>query len=794
MRKILFMLLAVLMTTLGAFAQNRTVTGTVSDEAGEPIVGASVLVEGTRLGAQTNVDGRFRIVNVPSSAQNLRVSYVGMTPITVKIVPGEIKVVLRTDAEVLDEVIVTALGITRSEKSLGYSATQVGAEAIEQAQTNNVMQALQGKVAGLQVQTTSNEPGSANNVTIRGLGSISGNNQPLYVVDGVPLASTTLFTGGRQVAAGGVNNIAPDDIASLTVLKGAAATALYGSRASNGVIIITTKSGGGADGKNYQVTYSGNVEASRVAYIPKAQNRYGMGWNGNQTFIENGSWGPELNGSQQVYGPIWNGQQLIHEYSAVKNSVRDFFDTGFSQSHNVGVSGVSNDQTINYYASYSYTNSNGIIPTDVDSYRRNTLATRASFKPSKWFKISTSMNLATTRTKVSSLSTLNITGALYEHPRDIPMQWYKDNVNAPFGTSEAYYTPYDFTNPYWQLENRFNQTNSKQVFGKAQLDIYPMKGLTLTYRFGFDYSDYDYKNATPQISLDDSLIDSDYSTPPSSFNRQGDVSTQYGRSHEFNHDFLANYNSKFLDDRLDLSATVGVNMNERASNYMYGTTQDLSIHTGFWMLSNGATRSSLGESWSKRRLVGLFGDVSLGWDDFLFLDVTARNDWSSTLPINKNNYFYPGATLSGIFTRFIENKDILSFGKLRVAYGKTGNDAGVYRTLTTYSLASSYGTTGGLSFPLNGVNSFQQSASSGNANLRPEMTTEFEVGANLKFFNNRIDLDVAYYNRDTKDQIFSLPSDPATGFSSRVINFGTVRNRGVEIMLNLTPVATKDWT
>ncbi|MDE5646302.1 MAG: SusC/RagA family TonB-linked outer membrane protein [Muribaculaceae bacterium] len=533
----------------------------MTDEGGDPVVGATVLVEGTTLGTQTDIDGHFRIANVPSSAQTLRVSYVGMTSQTVKIVPGEIKVVLGTDSEMLDEVVVTAMGISRSEKSLGYSATQVGAAEIEKSQTNNVMAALQGKVAGLQVQTTSNEPGSANNVNIRGLGSISGNNQPLYVVDGVPLASTTLYTGGRAVAAGGVNNIAPDDIASLTVLKGAAATALYGSRASNGVIIITTKSGSGKDGKNFEITYSGNVEAARVAYIPEAQNRYGQGWNGNQTYIENGSWGPEMNGSTQIYGPIWNGQQLIHQYSPVENAVRDFFDTGISQSHNVAISGRSKDETMTYYASYSFTNSDGIMPTDIDSYRRNTIATRGSYQPVKWLKISTSMNLATTRTKVSSLTDGNVTGALYEHPRDIPMQWYRHNTNSPFGSPEAYYTPYDFTNPYWYIENRKNETNSKQVFGKAQVDIFPTKGLTLTYRFGFDYSDYDYKNALPQIQLDDALIDSNYDQQPSGMNTEGSISTQYGRSYEINNDFLANYTRKFLDDRLDLAATVGVNIN-----------------------------------------------------------------------------------------------------------------------------------------------------------------------------------------------------------------------------------------
>ncbi len=774
-------------------AQNRTVTGTVTDEGGDPIVGATVLVEGTTLGTQTDMDGRFRIANVPSSAQTLRVSYVGMTSQTVKIVPGEIKVVLGTDSEMLDEVVVTAMGISRSEKSLGYSATQVGAAEIEKSQTTNVMAALQGKVAGLQVQTTSNDPGSANNVNIRGLGSISGNNQPLYVVDGVPLASGTLFTGGRAVSTGGVNNIAPDDIASLTVLKGAAATALYGSRASNGVIIITTKSGAGKEGKNFEITYSGNVEAKRVAYFPEAQNRYGQGWNGNQTYIENGSWGPELNGSDQPYGPIWNGQQLMHKYSAVTNNVRDFYDTGISQSHNVAVSGRSKDESMTYYASYSFTNSDGIIPTDIDSYRRNTLAMRASYQPNNWFKISTSMNLATSRTKVTNSSN-NITNALYDTPRDVSLQWYKDQVNSPFGTPEAFYTPYNNTNPYWRIYNGENQSNAKQVFGKAQIDIFPIKGMTLTYRFGFDYTDYDWKIGRPEIAPDDALINSNYDVMPGYFTETGSVYDRYGRSYEINHDFLANYTRKFLDDRLDMAAIVGVNINERASNSMWGEKSKLSIPSGFWMLSNGSNYASLSESWSKRRLVGLFGDVTLGWDEFLFLDVTARNDWSSTLPMKMNSYFYPGVTLSGIFTKFIENKDILSFGKVRMAYGKTGSDAGVYQTLTTYSTAGTYSLTGGLSFPLNGINAFQQSTSSGNGVLRPEMTTEFELGANLKFFNGRIDIDAAYYNRDTKDQIFSLPADPSTGFSSRVVNFGTVRNRGVELMANFIPVETKDWT
>ncbi|MCM1137947.1 MAG: SusC/RagA family TonB-linked outer membrane protein [Duncaniella sp.] len=799
MRKLFLLLLTILTVSLGAAAQTRTVNGIViSGDDNEPIVGASVMVVGTQLGASTDVDGKFVINNVPSDAKFLRVSYVGMTSQDVPITKGEIRIVLGLNTELLDEVIVTALGISRSEKSLGYSATQVGAVEIERAQSTNVMQALQGKVAGLQIQTTSSDPGTANNVSIRGLGSINGSNQPLYVVDGVPLQTGSFSGQGHAVSTGGVSNISPDDIASLTVLKGAAATSLYGSRASNGVIIITTKSGGAGNGKNYEITYSGNVEASRIALLPDMQNKWGQGWNGNQTYIENGSWGPALDGSRQVYGPIWNHQQLIHTYDAKKNNVRDFFDTGWSQKHNIALSGVSRDKEMTYYVSYSYTDNDGMIPTDQDSYRRNTLAFRGSYQPEKWIKVSTSMNLATYKTKtVGSYQGTSVIDGVYEMPRDISIVDMK-NLNSPFNTPEAYYTPYGITNPYWALENNKYETNGKQIYGKLQLDLMPVKGLTLTYRFGVDYTDYDNKMGFPQIALDDALIDNDYGYAPSNMNQAGWVYGYYRRAHELNHDFLAVYNSKFLDNRLDVNVTAGVNINERANTHMVGQSDDLAINTGYWQLGNGATWTSLEEGQMKRRMVGLFGYASIGWDDFVFMDITGRNDWSSTLPMAKNSFFYPGVTLSGIFTRFIEDKSILSFGKVRLAYGKTGNDASPYYTAINYTQAYTNGYYGNdiIKFPFNSTNAFMASATSGSQSLRPEMTSEFEVGTNLNFFNGRIELDATYYNRVTSDQIFTLPVDPSTGYSYQVTNFGKVRNRGVELLLNLTPIDTPNfqWT
>lgn len=344
------------------------------------------------------------------------------------------------------------------------------------------------------------------------------------------------------------------------------------------------------------------------------------------------------------------------------------------------------------------------------------------------------------------------------------------------------------------MANNYNHNESKQVFGKIQADIKPIRQLTLSYRFGFDYTDYDFKYGLPEIALDDALINEDYGYAPSNMNQSGYVYARYARKHELNHDFLANWTDKYLDGKLDINANIGLNLGERYGTYLIGRTDGLSLDN-FWDLSNGATKTTLTETQSKRRAVGLFGDITIGWDDMIFLGLTGRNDWSSTLPKDDNSYFYPGVTLSWIFTKLIPKNNILDFGKVRLAYGKTGNDADPYQTITNFTQATSRGYYGTniAKFPMNGINAFQSSDTGGNSVLRPEMTTEFEFGLNLAFLQNRINIDFAYYNRKTKDQIFELPVDPATGYNYLVTNFGTVRNRGIELLINTTPIRTKNF-
>ena len=794
MKKSLTMLMVSLFLFVGTALAQTKITGTVlSQEDGQPIIGAAVKVDGTNTGMLTDVNGKFSLT-LPEGKKTLTISYLGFQPKTVTAKNG-MRVFLKADATSLDEVVVTAMGISRQQKTLGYSAQTLKDEELTVGKLTDVTSALAGKVAGVQISASSANPGTANSVIIRGFSSINGNNQPLYVIDGVPMQQTSSLAQGNQEAFGGISNVNPNDIESMTVLKGAAATALYGSRAANGVIVITTKGGKKNGERNFQITYDGSVQWRQVSTLPKMQNQFGQGWNGKQTYIENGSWGPEFDGSMQVYGPIWNHQQLIHKYEAVESNIKDFFETGLSTSHSVALSGISNDNKMTYYLSYSYSKDDGVIPRDKDTYSRNTIAYRGSYEATNWLKLSSSVNFAKTSTDiVGSYQGTSMIDGIMEFPRDISLVDRK-NLNSAFDTPEAWYTPYGITNPYWAIENNYNHNDAKQLYGKIQADIKPIKQLTLSYRFGFDYTDYDLKMGYPQIALDDALINEDYGYAPSNMNQAGWVFSRYQRKYELNHDFLANFADKYLNDKLDVNVNVGVNMNERNSTVMSGQTDDLTFYTGFWDLSNGATKTELSESQSKRRLVGLFGDVTLGWDEMLYLNLTARNDWSSTLPINANSYFYPGATLSWIFTRLIPKNDILEFGKLRLAYGKTGNDADPYQTAVRFIQGTSraYYGTDVAKFPMNGVNSFQASSTIGSSDLKPEMTTEYEVGLNLALLKNRINIDFSFYNRETKDQIFTLPVDPATGYSYMVTNFGNVRNRGIELLVNTTPIQTKDF-
>ena len=780
-----------------AFAQ-KTVTGTVVDDMGEPVIGASVLVKGTQIGSATDVNGKFSIKNVPNSASTIMVSYIGMRTKEVAI-KSNLKIALESDAKNLNDVVVTAMGIKRDVKALGYSATQVSNAEITETRNNDIISGLAGKVAGVQISSTSSDPGASNSVIIRGVSSITGSNQPMYVIDGVPLNNSASYSSDGLNSGfdfgNGAQAVNPDDVETMTILKGAAATALYGSRAANGVIIITTKSGKKAQ-KGVGIEYNGGTQWETLLRVPQMQNQFGMGWYGDQTFDENGSWGPAFDNSTGRYGSIYNNSQLIKTYKAMKHNMEDFFDAGFKYSNSVSFNGASDDNNSTFFVSLSQINEDGIIPTKADSYEKYTFSARGSHKI-KNLTLSTSLNYA--YQKNNFVTTGQKEGSMYnaimQNPRDIAYVDWKDLSN-PFASPGYYYTPYGITNPYWVLNNYKNEMEKERFYGKFQLDYDFLKYFKATYRFGLDTYTSDHNSGSPNLSA---LFADSYLglNGASTFDGvTGSVGQTTTRNREINQDLFVTYDQDINDD-WHVDAILGLNALQRKYSYLSASVSNLTIPT-WYNLSNSAEIPSVDTYQMKRHLIGVYFQGEVGWKNMLYVTVTARNDWSSTLPKENRSFFYPGVTGSFIFSELFNEdvKKIITFGKLRAAWGKTGNDAPVYYTNSVYVQGSASSSGWGTSaFPLQkpGVNAYSKGNTLGSIDLSPEMSTESEIGLNMAFLDNRFSFDFAYYNRLTDKQILSLGMDPATGYTSMNTNIGEIRNRGIELLVNVTPVKTADF-
>ena len=722
------------------------------------------------------------------------VSFIGMKTQEVDIKPV-VNVVLHSDTEVLDEVVVTAMGIKRSEKALGYSATSVGGEKISASRTSDIMSSLAGKVAGVQISATSSDPGASNSVIIRGVSSLGGTNQPLYVIDGVPLDNSSISSSDELNSGfdfgNGANAVNPDDVENMTILKGAAATALYGSRAANGVVMITTKSG--KQGKGLGIEYNGGVQWSSILRVPELQNEFGMGWNGSHTMLENGSWGPRFDGSMQLYGNVYNNSQKMKPYVAVEDNMRNFFDTGFRYSNSLSFNGATDKS--NYYVSFSQISDNGIIPTDADSYDKYTFSARGSHKIGN-LTFSSSLNYAYQDNKFATTGQgLSMANSLWQTPRDINIESMAD-LDDPFNTPGYYYTPYGVMNPYYILEHNLNTYNSERFYGKFQVDYEFLKYFKFTYRMGLDTTTGQTEYGT------ENLYDLYYEGTPngeeqgvySPFQGQyGTYSVRTSRRREINQDLLLTFSMPIND--FHINALVGFNGNERKYSYQNSEVNNLTIPT-WYDLSNSAQRPTVSQYRELRRLMGVFGQVEASWKDMLYLTVTARNDWSSTLPKGNRDFFYPGVTGSFLFSELLDDdiKEIISFGKVRASWGKTGNDADVYMLSPVYAAGAYTIPFGSLTFPLGGVNAYTLGNILGSNTLSPEMTTEYEFGLNMAFLNNRISFDVAYYNRNSDKQIMSLSMDPATGYRSQNTNLGKINNKGIELLFSVTPVQLKDFS
>ena len=792
MKKSLTMLMVSLFLFVGTALAQTKITGTVlSQEDGQPIIGAAVKVDGTGIGMLTDVNGKFSLT-LPEGKKSLTISYLGYEAKTVTAKNG-MRVFLKADATALEEVVVTAMGIKRSAKALGYSATSLDGEEIAEVRTNDIMSGLAGKVAGVQISTTSSDPGASNSVIIRGVSSLNGSNQPLYVIDGVPMSnSSTYSSNGLNNGydfGNGANAVNPDDVENMTILKGAAATALYGSRAANGVILITTKSGKKQAGVG--VEYNGGIQWESVLRLPQFQNDFGMGWYGNKTDDENGSWGPKFDGSMLRYGSIYDYSQKMKSYVAMKNNMKDFFDTGMRYNNSVSFSNATDATT--YYVSLSQIHDNGIIPTSADSYTKYTFTANGSQKV-KDVTISTALNYAYQKNSfvTTGQGGSSMYNAIMQTPRDISIAEMKD-LSDPFNTPGYYYTPYGITNPYWVLNNYEHKQESERFYGKLQLDYDFLKYFKATYRFGLDTETRHRNQGEPNL---ESMFKDTYNADASTIaGATGQVTQQTTRQREINQDFFVTFDMPVSD--FNINAVAGFNGNERSYSYLYGHVENLTIPT-FFDLSNSSERPEVSQYTQKRRLYGIYGQAELAWKNMAYLTLTARNDWSSTLPKENRSFFYPGVTASFLFSELFKDdlKKIINFGKVRAAWGKTGNDANVYMTQSVYAQASSSSsgwTSSSFPFQKTGTNAYTAGNTLGSLNLSPEMTTEFELGLNMGFLQNRIVVDFSYYDRKSDKQIFSLNMDPASGYTAMNTNLGKIGNKGIEALITLVPVRTKDF-
>lgn len=782
MKKVTILLAFLGLLGMQALYAQKEISGTItSSDDGEALPGVSVVVKGTTIGTTTDFDGTYKLT-VPDDAEILVFSFVGMESQELAI--GEsptINIALKPEAVGLDEVVVTAIGIKRAEKSLGYSATQVLSDEIVKGGDKSAISALQGKVAGANITVASGDPSASTRIILRGFSSFREDNQPLYIVDGVPVTNTR--TGSDNLNGGydfgnAANDINPEDIESVSILKGAGATVLYGSRAANGVVIITTKKGKSGKPK---VTYSTGYSIRTPLILPEMQNTFGQGWDGVHTLWENGSWGPKFDGQILPFGRVVDHQQQLKPYVALEDNLRDFFDRGKAFKNSISVSGGTENTT--YYVSFSNLKDDGIFPTDADSYNRNTFSFRGSNQGKK-LKSSVSVNYVRKDASfVYSGQDNSVYNDLMQIPRDLSIVDFKD-YHSTFNNLDNYYTHYGVGNPYYGLNENGNDYNDDRVYGNLELGYNLLEGLDATWRLGTDVTS---SNSKLWYAI----------TEPGGYNvgsqgSEGEVTILDSYTRLLNSDLILTYNRDIVED-LNLNVMVGHNMYDSYGRGVATGVVGLDIPF-FYNISNSSNDPQSDETAAHKRIIGALSQIDLDYKGMVFLSGSFRSDWSSALPKENRQYNYAGGNLSFVFTELLESiKPVLSFGKIRANIGATGSDAAPYMVYPVFVNASVDGPWRDLNFPLSGVNAFEVSNLIGNEELENELTHEYEIGTDLRFFNGRFNIDMTYYNRVTKNHIFQVPLAYSTGYSSQTMNFGKVTNKGIEALISVIPVQTPNF-
>ncbi len=806
MRKLALMLVLLIFAGVQVVLAQTTITGVVTNaDDSQPIPGAAVQVKGTTVGVTTDVNGRYSL-KIPANSEVLQFSFVGMT--TKEVTIGNqtvINVVLETEAMNIEGVVVTALGISREKKALGYAVEEVKADELNQTRSGNLITSLSGKVSGVSITSASGNMGGSSRITIRGVKSVSGNNQPLFVVDGVPMDNSNYNSIDTQRGAGGVdygnmaNDINPDDIESVTVLKGPTAAALYGSRAANGVIVITTKKAK-AGKKGLGVEVNSSVSFEQVAVLPTYQNLYGGGYVNTGEGTDQGFILQEINGKEyrlinydldESWGPRYNGIDYVSAFDlfdweangkvgdvptskwlAPQKDVKDFFETGVVFNNNFAITGTNESSAFRLsYTNYDLT---GYMPNS--EQKRNSINFNGESQVSKWLKGFIGANYVNTYTlgrPETGYDDNNIMQKFNQWgQRQLDMGVMSNYVN-PDGTQRVWNRtawndpiPAYSDNPYWTRYKNYQDDERNRLFGNIGLLLTPFEGFSIQGKLNIDY----YALTEMERNAVGSQAESSYSEAKREMI-------------ETNSELIATYKFNAGND-FSINLMAGANKRHREFNRMLSNTKGGLIIPGLYKITNSTNQPEIVEWEDAKEVQSLFGSANIGWRGMVYLDLTAREDWSST--VKPYTFFYPSASLSFIFTELdaLKNNSIISFGKVRLGYSVVGNDTDPYNNDFYYGYLSNFGNLAMYTVP----------TTLANRGLKAEETNSFEIGTELMFINNRIGLDFTYYSDESFNQILPVALDGASGYGSKFINAGKITNKGIEIGLNVTPIKTNAFT
>ena len=769
MRKVLFLFFLVFSISSVLMAQQE-ISGKVMDEDNQPLMGVNVIIKGTNVGTVTNVEGEFTIA-APSDAV-LQFSFVGYNAEEVTVAgQTNIEISLVPDLTSLQEVVVTALGLKREKKALGYAVQDVKAEELTQAGDANIATSLQGKVAGVLINESGAGTGGSTRIEIRGASSLSDNNSPLIVVDGVPFNSSSPYINdennqsddqagvwGGIETSGGIADINPEDIESISVLKGPNAAALYGSRAGNGVILITTKKGKSG---TVSIDYSGNVTVSEIAYTLDLQDEYGQGQEGVYSPNSQTSWGPKMEGQMLE---SWTGELI--PYEAQKDRIKDFSRNAVQQNHNLSLSTGSDKGTLRI--SLGRSNQDGIY--EGHKVEKTNFDLRADYNLTKWLNLDTKASYFLTegegRPEMGFYSFVSYFNSM-------PMNIRSEDLDPGYDIIKGRHVEKLYTtanannrNPYFQREQMYNNDERYRGFGYLAANIKFSEELKLKLKYGIDFYNEDRVDG--------------YRYGDNVNSNRPDYNTKKNFFKEENYEFLLSYTKQINDFSLSLNA---------GGNRMYTYSNKLTSKSGLlpsegYLFLDYGTNITSEEEFREQEVQSLYGFGQLGYRNMVFLDVTARNDWSSTLPEKNNSYFYPSVSLSGVVSEMVDLPDWFTFAKLRGSWAQVGKATEPYNIDMNYTVENwNFNLINGL-VPEKRVNE----------DLKPEISSSYELGMDLKFLGNRIGLDMTYYNEETKNQILAVETNQSTGYSRKLINAGLISNEGVEILLNTTPVKTNDFS